>query len=123
MILAGIPVTPATKPGDACDCVIVQREVAPEFLKLIQKVTARSREARWCVYGDAARSIRASSWNDLVLSESVVNRKRTVSDVWTDYVELTKMAQVGTSGSVHLENTWTLRSEQSLRVSRAGGGR
>ena len=76
MVLAGIPVTPAAKPGDACDCVIGKREAAPKFLQLIQKVTARSREARWCVYGDAARSIRASSWNDLVLSESVVNLVR-----------------------------------------------
>src|ERR1039458_8204756 len=76
VVLAGIPVTAAAKPGDACDCVIVQREVAPKFLQLIQKVTARSRESSLCVYGDAARSIRASSWDDLVLSESVVNLVR-----------------------------------------------
>src|ERR1035437_4963294 len=76
VVLAGIPVTPAENPGDVCDCVILKRQAAPEFLQLIQKVTAPSREARWCVYGDAARSIRASSWNDLVLSESVANLVR-----------------------------------------------
>src|ERR1019366_8474765 len=76
VVLGGIPVTPAAKPGDACDCVIVNREVAPKFLQLIQKVTARSRESSLCVYGDGTRSIRASSWNDLVLSESVVNLVR-----------------------------------------------
>jgi hypothetical protein len=32
------------------------------------------------------------------------------------------MPEVGTHGSIHLGDTWTLRSEQSLRVSRVGGG-
>jgi hypothetical protein len=76
VVLASIPVTPAEKPGDVCDCVIVKREVAPEFLQLIQKITARSRESRWCVYGDGPRSIRTSGWDDLVLSESVVDLVR-----------------------------------------------
>jgi ATPase family associated with various cellular activities (AAA) len=76
VVLAGIPVTPVEKPGDVCDCVIVKREVAPKFLQLIQKITARSRESRWCVYGDSARSLRSSGWDDLVLSESVVNLVR-----------------------------------------------
>jgi hypothetical protein len=76
VVLAGIPVTPAEKPGEVCDCVIVKREAAPEFLQLIQKIAARSRECRWCVYGDGARSIRTSGWEDLVLSESVVNLVR-----------------------------------------------
>jgi hypothetical protein len=76
VVLAGIPVTPAEKPGDVCDCVIVKREAASEFLRLIQKITARSRESRWCVYGDGIRSIRTSGWEDLVLSEAVVNLVR-----------------------------------------------
>jgi SpoVK/Ycf46/Vps4 family AAA+-type ATPase len=37
---------------------------------------ARSRESRWSVYGDVARSIRTSGWGDLVLSKSVVNLVR-----------------------------------------------
>jgi hypothetical protein len=76
VVLAGIPVTPVEKPGDICDCVIVKREVAREFLQLIQKITARTRESRWCVYGAGPRSIRASGWDDLVLSDSVVNLVR-----------------------------------------------
>jgi hypothetical protein len=76
VVLAGIPVTPAENPGDVCDCVIVKREVASEFLQFIQKLTERSRESRLCVYGDGARSIRTSGWDDLVLSESVVNLVR-----------------------------------------------
>ncbi len=76
VVLAGIPVTPAENPGDVCDCVIVKREVAPEFLQLIQKLTARSRESSLCVYGDGTRSIRTSAWDDLVLSESVINLVR-----------------------------------------------
>jgi hypothetical protein len=76
VVIAGIPVTPVEKPGDVCDCVIVKREAAPEFLQLVQRITARSRGSRWCVYGDGARSIRASGWGDLVLSESVVNLVR-----------------------------------------------
>ena len=76
VVLAGIPVAPAEKPGEVCDCVIVKREAASEFLQLVQKITARSRESRWCVYGDGDRSIRTSGWEDLVLSESVVNLVR-----------------------------------------------
>jgi ATPase family associated with various cellular activities (AAA) len=76
VVIARIPVTPAEKPGEVCDCVIVKREAALQFLQLIQKITARSRESRWCVYGDGARSIRTSGWEDLVLSESVVNLVR-----------------------------------------------
>jgi hypothetical protein len=76
VVLAGIPVTPVEKTGEVCDCVIVKRVVAPEFLQLIRKITARTRESRWCVYGAGPRSIRASGWDDLVLSESVVNLVR-----------------------------------------------
>src|SRR5450759_1296782 len=42
VILAGIPVTPVANPGDVCDCVILKRQAAPEFLQLIQKTTAPS---------------------------------------------------------------------------------
>ena len=76
VVIAGIPVTPAEKPGDVCDCVILKRETASEFLQLIRKITARTRESRWCVYGDGVRSIRTSGWDDLVLGESVVNLVR-----------------------------------------------
>jgi len=76
VVLAGIPVTPAENPGDVCDCVIVKRDVAPEFLQFLQKITARSRESRLYVYGEGTRSIRTSGWDDLVLSESVVNLVR-----------------------------------------------
>ena len=76
VVLAGIPVTPAENPGDVCDCVIVKRDAAPEFLQLIQKVTARDRVSRLCVYGGATQSIGNSGWDDLVLSDSVVNLVR-----------------------------------------------
>jgi len=76
VVLAGIPVTPAENPGDVCDCVIAKREIASEFLQFLQKITARSHESRLSVYGDGVRSIRTSGWDDLVLSESVVNLVR-----------------------------------------------
>jgi hypothetical protein len=76
VVLAGIPVTPVEDRGDVCDCVIVKREVAPELLQLLQKITAPDRESRLCVYGDGARRVRASGWDDLVLSESVVHLVR-----------------------------------------------
>ena len=76
VVLAGIPVTPVEDRGEVCDCVIVKREVASEFLQFLQKILARDRESRLCVYGDGARRIRTSGWDDLVLSESVVNLVR-----------------------------------------------
>jgi ATPase family associated with various cellular activities (AAA) len=76
VVLVGIPVTPAENPGDVCDCVIAKREVASEFLRFLQKIAAHCREARLSVYGDGIRSIRASGWDDLVLSESLVNLVR-----------------------------------------------
>jgi hypothetical protein len=76
VVLAGIPVTPAENPGDVCDCVIAKQKVASEFLQFLQKITAGSHEFRLCVYGDGARSIRPSGWDDLVLSDSVVNLVR-----------------------------------------------
>ena len=59
VVLAGIPVTPVEKPGEVCNCVIVKREVAPEFLQLIQKITARTRESRWCVYGALSGRVKS----------------------------------------------------------------
>ena len=76
VILAGIPVTPAENPGDVCDCAIVKRAVAAEFLQFVQKLTPSSRESRLCVYGDGTRAIRTASWDDLVFSDSVVNLVR-----------------------------------------------
>jgi hypothetical protein len=76
IVVAGIPVTPADKPSDVCDCVILKREVATEFLQLIQKITARSRGSQWCMYGEGARSVRTSGWDELVLSETVINLVR-----------------------------------------------
>ena len=76
VILAGIPVTPAENPGEVCDCVILKRDVAPEFLQLIQHISAEDRASRLCVYGDGTRSIGNSAWDDLVLSESVVHLVR-----------------------------------------------
>ncbi len=76
VVLAGIPVTPAENPGDVCDCAIVKRTAAAEFLQFLQKLSATSHESQFCVYGDGSRNIRNSSWDDLVLSESVVNLVR-----------------------------------------------
>jgi hypothetical protein len=60
VVLAGIPVTPVEDRGEVCDCVIVKREVASEFLQFLQKILARDRESHLCVYGDGARHIRTS---------------------------------------------------------------
>ncbi len=75
-VLAGIPVTPVEDRGEVCDCVIVKREFAPEFLQFLHKIAARDRDSHLCVYGDGVRRIRTSGWDDLVLSESVVNLVR-----------------------------------------------
>jgi ATPase family associated with various cellular activities (AAA) len=76
VVLAGIPVAPVEDRGDVCDCVIVKREFAPEFLQFLQKIVARDRASRLCVYGDGARQVRTSGWDDVVLSESVVQLVR-----------------------------------------------
>ena len=76
VVLAGIPVTAAENPEGVCDCVIVKREVAPEFLQLMRRLTACEHESRLCVYGDGTRNVRISGWDDLVLGESVVNLVR-----------------------------------------------
>ncbi len=76
VVLAGIPVSPVEDRSDVCDCVIVKREFAPEFLQFLQKIIARDRTSRLCVYGDGARQVRTSGWDDLVLSESVVQLVR-----------------------------------------------
>jgi len=76
VVLAGIPVTPVEDRSDVCDCVIAKREFAPEFLQFLQKIIARDRASRLCVYGDGARQVRTSGWDDVVLSESVVQLVR-----------------------------------------------
>ena len=55
-------------------------------------------------------------------SELRTTRKRPGLAVWTDYVELTKMGQVGTYGCVHLGDKWTLWGEQLLRECQSVGG-
>jgi len=58
---------------ETCDCVIVQRRCAPPFLKLIEKITRRRDSSYLHIFGGGHRQVGRFTWDDLVLSESVVH--------------------------------------------------
>lgn len=56
-----------------CDCVILQRKCAPAFLKLIERISARRDSSYVHVFGSSHQQVGRFTWNDLVLSETVVD--------------------------------------------------
>ena len=73
IVAARIPIVGAGRESeDICDCVIVQRERAPQLLQLIRRITARRDSSYLHVFGGGHRRVARSSWDDLVLSDSVV---------------------------------------------------
>src|SRR5271154_4045728 len=74
VIAAGIPIARAGRDSEeTCDCVLVNRECASRLLQIIQKITARRDSSYLHVFGGIHRRVSRFTWNDLVLSDSVVN--------------------------------------------------
>jgi ATPase family associated with various cellular activities (AAA) len=74
VIAASIPILQAGKGiEETCDCVILKRTCAPQFLQLIGKILKRREASHVYVFGSGHQRIAQFSWDDLVLSEPVVN--------------------------------------------------
>jgi len=74
VIAASIPIARAGRDSEeTCDCVLVNRECASRLLQIIQKITARRDSSYLHVFGGGHRRVSRFTWNDLVLSDSVVN--------------------------------------------------
>jgi len=74
VIAASIPIARAGRDSEeTCDCVLVNRECASRLLQIIQKITARRDSSYLHVFGSGHRRVSRFTWDDLVLSDSVVN--------------------------------------------------
>jgi hypothetical protein len=74
VIAATIPIARAGRDSEEnCNCVLVNRECASRLLHIIQKITARRDSSYLHVFGGAHRRVSRFTWDDLVLSDSVVN--------------------------------------------------
>jgi hypothetical protein len=74
IVAASIPIARAGRDmEETCDCVLVNRESAPRLLQIIQRITTR-RDSRYLhVFGGGHQRVGLFTWDDLVLSESVVH--------------------------------------------------
>lgn len=77
-VAASIPISPGAGPrvSDTCDCVIVKREYASRFLEMIRRIGARCGSPSLLVHGSGRWPICRSTWDDLVLADSIVNLVR-----------------------------------------------
>src|SRR5271169_1115684 len=74
VIAASIPIARAGRDSEeTSDCVLVNRECASRLLQIIQKITARRDSSYLHVFGSGHRRVSRFTWDDLVLSDSVVN--------------------------------------------------
>jgi len=74
VVAARVPIVGASRERDeTCECVLVHRECAPRLLQIIQRITARRDSSYLHVFGSGHRRVSRFTWNDLVLSDSVVN--------------------------------------------------
>ena len=73
MVAARIPIGGAGRDSESiCDCVVVHRECAPQLLQFIRRITTRRDFSYLHLFGSGHRRVGRSSWDDLVLSDSVV---------------------------------------------------
>jgi hypothetical protein len=73
MVAARIPIVGAGRDSeDICDCVVVHRGCAPQLLQLIRRITTRRDSSYLHVFGSGHRRVGRFTWDDLVLSDSVV---------------------------------------------------
>src|SRR5271163_2121110 len=74
VVAARVPIVGASRERDeTCECVLVHRECAPRLLQIIQRITARRDSSYLHVFGGGHRRVSRFTWNDLVLSDSIVN--------------------------------------------------
>jgi len=74
IVAASIPIARAGRDiEETCDCVLVNRECASRLLQIIQRITARRDSSYLHVFGSGHRRVGRFTWDDLVLSESVVH--------------------------------------------------
>lgn len=73
VVAVSIPIARAGQDKEeTCDCVLVNRASASRFLQIIQRITARRDSSYLHVFGSGHRQVGRFTWDDLVLSESVV---------------------------------------------------
>ncbi len=74
VVAARVPVVGASRERDAtCECVLVRRECAPRLLQIIQRISARRDSSHLHIFGSGHRRVGRFTWDDLVLSKSVVH--------------------------------------------------
>jgi hypothetical protein len=74
VVTVSIPILQAGRGvEETCDCVILRRECAPRFLELIQRISTRRDSSYVHVFGGGHQKVGRFTWNDLVLSDSVVH--------------------------------------------------
>lgn len=74
VVAASIPILQAGKGmEETCDCVILKRTCVPQFLRLVETILKRREGSYVHVYGSGRQQVSRFSWDDLVLSESVVH--------------------------------------------------
>jgi len=74
-VVAGrVPIVgPSRERDETCECVLVHRECAPRLLQIIQRISARRDSSYLHMFGSGHRKVGRFTWDDLVLSESVVH--------------------------------------------------
>ena len=73
VVAASIPIARAGQEiEETCDCVLVNRESAPRLLQLIKRISAQRDGSYLHVFGGIHQRVGRSTWDDLVLSESVL---------------------------------------------------
>jgi hypothetical protein len=74
VVAASIPILQAGRGvEETYDCVLVNRECASRLLQIIQRITTRHDSSYLHVFGSGHRRVGRFTWDDLVLSESVVH--------------------------------------------------
>src|SRR5271155_1137555 len=73
VVAASIPIARAGQDmEETCDCVLVNRTSAPRLLQLIKRISAPRDGSYLHVFGGIHQRVGRSTWDDLVLSESVL---------------------------------------------------
>jgi hypothetical protein len=74
VVAASIPIVqPSRSNEEICNCVLVNRECASRLLRIIRKITTRRDSSYLHIFGSGHRQVGRFTWDDLVLSDSVVN--------------------------------------------------
>ena len=73
VVAVSIPILPAGRATEEiCDCAILRRSCAAPFLELIHRIHTRRDSSYLHLFGSGRQRVGRFTWDDLVLSESVV---------------------------------------------------